>query len=348
MRITWLVSVLAVLAFNTAIAGLLVVVNYGPGFVHNFIFSQCIGLSIFGINGSLAWRFRGRSRWPLLALSFPLSILLGVSLGSWLTGNPGWSDPRAWEAALLGLFFGGIAGITSYLFERIERLDSELRLRQLRQSQAERRELEAQLKLLQAQIEPHFLFNTLANVGSLIETSPEQARQLLDRLNDWLRVALARARSDRTTLGDELSLLQNYLEILAVRFGDRLRWIIQADRASRLASFPPMLLQPLVENAVRHGIEPKVGGGEIIIRASLDQNRLHVEVADDGVGLQDELIAGAGLDNVRSRLAALYGESAHLTLESKEGDGVVARLELPASVAKRPGRADQTLSEIEF
>jgi LytS/YehU family sensor histidine kinase len=184
--------------------------------------------------------------------------------------------------------------------------------------------------MLQAQIEPHFLFNTLANVSSLIDSDPALAKRLLERLNDWLRIALVRARSDRATLGDELDMLDNYLQILKIRFGERLRWNIDITEDVRVTPFPPMLLQPLVENAVRHGIEPKIGGGEIVIRVGAEGNKLCVEVNDSGVGLIGGEGGGAGLANVRARLAALFGEAGRLSLQSGERGGTVATLELPA------------------
>lgn len=330
MRHNLLISTLSSLLFNTAIAGLLTVVAFGDSFWNNFVFSQCIGLSIYAANATVMCRVSElRRRWLLLAFTFPASIFFGITLGAWITGTGDWSDPQAWVAVVIGLFFGGIGGITYFLSERIEKLDAEVKQRQFQQSETERRALEAQLKLLQAQIEPHFLFNTLANVGSLIDSDPAAARRLLDRLNDWLRVALARARSDHALLSDELQLLENYLEILKVRFGDRLRWRVEADATARAVRFPPMLLQPLVENAVRHGIEPKVGGGELRIAARLEQGRLLLAVQDDGAGLSESSSGGAGLSNVRARLAALYGDAGRLTLESNPAGGVTAWMEMP-------------------
>ena len=256
---------------------------------------------------------------------------VGVQLGAWLTGVGDWSEPEAWIAVVIGLFFGGIGAITAFLSLRIEQLDSEVRQRRLKETEIARRETEAQLRMLQAQIEPHFLFNTLANVGSLIDSDPAQAKRLLERLNDWLRIALQRTRSVRCTLGDELDMLDNYLQILKIRFGERLHWTVEADAGSRGASFPPMLLQPLVENAVRHGIEPKVGGGRIVIRAEQDSACLRIEVRDDGAGLRAEGGGGGGtgLANVRARLAALYGMQGRLEMRANAGGGVTAILELP-------------------
>lgn len=329
MRNNLIISTLSSLLFNTAIAGLLTLVGFDSFWI-NFIYSQCIGLSIYAINATVMCRVKDkRRRWLSLALTFPGSIMLGVTLGAWISGVGDWSDSQAWIAVVIGLFFGGIGGITYFLSERIEKLDAEVRLHQLQQSEIERRALEAQLKMLQAQIEPHFLFNTLANVGSLIDSDPALAKRLLERLNDWLRLALARARSDCATLGDELDMLENYLQILKIRFGERLRWQIEAGADARSSVFPPMLLQPLVENAVRHGIEPKLGGGTLIIRAQTENDRLRVSVHDDGAGMSADAQPGAGLENIRARLAALYGDGAGLVLESNAQGGLTSMLELP-------------------
>jgi signal transduction histidine kinase len=329
MRRNLLISILSTLLFNTAIAGFLSLVGF-ESFWINMGFSQCIGFSIYAANASVACRVRDpRRRWLLLSLSFPVSVLFGVQLGSWLTGVGEWSEPTIWVAVIIGLFFGGIGGITFFLGLRIEQLDKEVQQRRLNEIESERRKTEAQLKMLQAQIEPHFLFNTLANVGSLIDADPLQAKKLLERLNEWLRIALQRTRSAETTLGDELDMLENYLEILKIRFGARLRWTVEADTEARAIAFPPMLLQPLVENAVRHGIEPKVGGGQIGIRAEHVGDSLHIEVSDTGVGMQAQGDAGTGLSNVRERVNALYGAQGLLRFQDNPAGGVTAILELP-------------------
>jgi len=335
MRKNIFITTLINILFNTAIAGLLTLIKFGGGFWDNFIFSQCIGLSIYAINASVMCRVANkRLRAVILTFSFPGSIMLGVSLAAWITNadgwnTDGWSNPQAWVAVVIGLFFGGIGTLTYFLSQRIEQLDAEVKQRRMNEMESEKRQMEAQLKMLQAQIEPHFLFNTLANVSSLIDSDPALSKRLLERLNDWLRIALVRARSDSATLGDELEMLENYLQILKIRFGDRLRWTTDVDGEARSQVFPPMLLQPLVENAVRHGIEPKIGGGEIIIRATLCEEMLRVEVNDTGVGLLNEDSAGTGLANVRARLAALFGERGRLMLEGNANGGVTAILELP-------------------
>ncbi len=324
------ISTLSSILFNTAIAGLLTVIGFGENFWINFIFSQCIGFSIYAINATVICHIGDKRRrlW-VLGLTFPGSVMLGVTLGAWITGAGDWSSPQAWIAVVIGLFFGGIGGITYFLSLRIEKLDAEVKQRRLNEIESEKRQLEAHLKLLQAQIEPHFLFNTLANVSSLIETEPALSRHLLERLIDWLRIALARARSDNTTMGDELDMLENYLQILKIRFGDRLNWKTNVSEEVRHASFPPMLLQPLVENAIRHGIEPKLGGGRLTISAENDEKKVTVRVHDDGAGFNAEGKPGAGLENVRARLRALYGMEGNLMLESNVEGGLTVTLEIP-------------------
>lgn len=324
------VYLISTLVFNTAIAGLLTMLMAGASFQVNFIYSQCIGLSIMSINTPLAYMLHSAAlRWAVLAISLPLSVAVGMTFAFAISGDGSWSDGKAWVTMLIGLFFGLIGAITVLLSRQLELEAAE---RHFIQSENEKREVVATLKLLQAQIEPHFLFNTLANVGSLIDVDPPLARRLLERLNDWLRIALVRTRSERSALGDELGMLENYLQILKVRFGERLRWRIDADEAAEAAPFPPMLLQPLVENAVRHGIEPKIGGGEIRITAALEEGRLRIEVSDDGNGLYDDGDSGegAGLANVRARLATLFGDDGRFVLNGNGGGGVTAILELPA------------------
>ncbi|MFA6922282.1 MAG: histidine kinase [Gallionella sp.] len=328
-------SLIATFAYNTAIAGLLTVTGLmsdgsSDPFWCNFVFSQSIGYTISIISLLIVANMKpGLPRWAVLAVALPLSGAIGLTLGFKLTGVGDWSHPYVVQSMSISLFFGLVASITFVLIERIGMLNETVRERQLKVIEQDKRALEVQLKLLQAQIEPHFLFNTLANVSSMVDSNPAQAKKLLERLNDWLRVALVRARSDHATLGDEIDMLENYLQILKIRFNERLNWKIEIAEEIRRRPFPPMLLQPLVENAVRHGIEPLLGGGEIHIRANLDNATLRIEVRDSGAGLIGESGSGTGLINVRARLATLFGEAGRLTLGDNAEGGTVAQLELP-------------------
>ena len=322
-----LTYLIATLIFNTAIAGVLTMLLPAFPFLQEFIYSQCIGLSVMSVNVAVAALLRnGVTRMAVLCITLPGSVALGLTLAFHLSGVGSWSDEHILNTMATGLFFGLIGAIAFLMSERIE---LEVEQRKLLKGESEKRQMEAQLKMLQAQIEPHFLFNTLANVTSLIDSDPVLAKKLLERLNDWLRIALLRTRSDRATLGDELQMLENYLQIMKIRFGERLRWTIEVTEAARCCLFPPMLLQPLVENAVRHGVEPKIGGGEIVIRVNLEKAFINIEVRDSGVGLQGDEGTGSGLENVRARLTTLFGDAGKLALENNGQCGVTARLALP-------------------
>jgi sensor histidine kinase YesM len=184
--------------------------------------------------------------------------------------------------------------------------------------------------LLQAQIEPHFLFNTLAHVLSTVEREPPVAKAMLEHLTHYLRATLRRSRESEHRLGEELELVEALLAIAAMRLGRRLRYRIVVDPILREVLLPPMLLQPLVENAIRHGIEPAVDGGEIHVNGEQLGQELILRVTDDGKGLTGGSPEGVGLSNVRARLASLYGDKGRLSLFSNSAHGVVAELRLPA------------------
>jgi len=193
--------------------------------------------------------------------------------------------------------------------------------------------LQARLSALQAQIEPHFLFNTLANVRRLYETTPERGREMLSCLIDYLRAALPSMRSASSTLGRELDLARSFLTILQMRMGERLRFSITAEAGLLDSPMPPMVLPTLVENAIKHGLGPLPEGGRIDIRARRDGDDLEIEVRDTGAGFTAAKGSGLGLANTRSRLAGLYGPRASLQLATGAPRGVVAMLRLPLEPA---------------
>ena len=211
----------------------------------------------------------------------------------------------------------------------------------LHQAEAERhllskQAIEAELKLMQAQVEPHFLFNTLASVQYLTETDPAQASRLLGHLIGYLRAALPQLRAASTTLGQEADLASAYLSILQMRIGPRLAFEVDVPPELRTHSFPPKLLISLVENAIKHGIEPAAQGGVVSVQARRSGDSLVVAVSDTGRGLQPGSTtggAGVGLSNVRERLAALYGSRGRFTLEPNGAHGARATLALPADAA---------------
>jgi signal transduction histidine kinase len=188
---------------------------------------------------------------------------------------------------------------------------------------------EAQLQTLQAQVEPHFLFNTLAAVEHLTETDPARATVMLKHLIAFLRGSLPDMREQNTSLGREVDLCKSYLAIMQVRMEDRLTVSIDVPESLRGLSFPPMMLQSLVENSIKHGLEPKPEGGAIAISARLQEMRLRVTVADTGLGIAENAPQGIGLSNIRDRLKRLYGNSAALLLAPNAPAGAHITIEIP-------------------
>ncbi len=188
---------------------------------------------------------------------------------------------------------------------------------------------EAKLQALQAQVEPHFLYNTLASVQALTEVDPERANALTGHLIMYLRNALPKMRESISTVEQEVELVRSYLNILKMRMGDRLSFEIDVPAHLMNAPFPPLMLPTLVENAIKHGLEPLREGGKVMIRAEEHDGVLRMSVADTGRGFAESLGAGVGLANIRERLAGLFGDKGKVTLEANQPKGVVATIEVP-------------------
>jgi sensor histidine kinase YesM len=187
------------------------------------------------------------------------------------------------------------------------------------------------VQLLEAQIEPHFLYNTLANVISLIDADPATAKHMIERLIDYLRRAALSAGDSHATLGRQVELLRAYLDLIVLRMGTRLSYTIDVPPDLAATQLPPMLLQPVVENAIKHGLEPKIGGGEVSVTAQRDGNRLLLTVTDNGLGIRPTRAPGStglGLSNLRARLSTLHGTGASLTIEDR-GPGTRVTIDLP-------------------
>jgi two-component system LytT family sensor kinase len=196
---------------------------------------------------------------------------------------------------------------------------------------------EARLAALSSQIQPHFLFNTLNSVASLIRTNPDQARQVVYKLSKILR-RLLRQQDNLVSLGEELSFIDDYLAIEMVRFGEKLRFVKEIEPETLDLLVPSMLLQPLVENSIKHGLASKVDGGEIRVRSRRNGNRLQVLVEDDGVGIPEAKLAhlfehGIGVNNVNERLKVLYGDGYKMWIDSRPGEGTSTGIEIPEQVS---------------
>jgi histidine kinase/histidine kinase/DNA gyrase B/HSP90-like ATPase len=188
---------------------------------------------------------------------------------------------------------------------------------------------EARLAAMQAQIEPHFLFNTMASVQQLIETDPPAAARMQANLIKYLRGAVPQMRESTSTLAREVELSSAYLDILKIRMEQRLRYRIELPPALGTVRFPPMMLPTVVENAIKHGLEPRTEGGEISIVAAQANGKLRVSVADTGMGFADQPGKGVGLTNIRERLVAMYGKQAQLIVEPNQPRGAKVTIEIP-------------------
>lgn len=331
--------------FNVGAAILVTALTMQPSdFPANLVFSLCIGMIAFvlidGIRLKLMTNKRVR-RWyyfvPLMLVSaviaqfggtFLACLLLGITpptLTSMISGR---------NSSMLILTVLATAGITMVFVNRERALVAEAAMAQekARAEAVQRQALQTQLQLLQAQIEPHMLFNTLANLQGMIAIDPHGAQHMLDQLIQYLRATLSSSRARTTTLAQDFALMDAYLGLMSVRMGRRLSFTLTLPDALGSIALPPMLLQPLVENAIIHGLEPKMDGGHVSVAASRDGDMLALTVTDTGLGLdRGSASAGTqlGVANTRERLRAIYGERATFSLEPNSPCGATARLTLP-------------------
>jgi signal transduction histidine kinase len=308
-------------------------------------FTPMLVLMIAADNASAAWRPA-----PRIAL-LSTSMLLGaaaLALLWWPIGciKP-WSDgwyarwqdlatcnvfELAWPKGntfIRGAAWGTLFVALLVLHKRDLETQRALHAAQRRRLAAEGQETEARLRSLQAQIEPHFLFNTLAHIQRLAHVQPEHGRAMLRDLTDYLRSALPQMRQPASTLGRELAMARAYLNVQRIRMSERLRVEIDVPAALADASLPPLMLVTLVENAIKHGIGPKREGGTVRIGAHAAKGRLHIEVSDDGIGLKLGAGSGRGLASTRARLATQFGDDGALVIGTRDGGGVCVRLTLP-------------------
>ncbi len=211
----------------------------------------------------------------------------------------------------------------------------------------EKSEADLRLTVLQAQVEPHFLFNTLASVHSLIGTDPARAEATIEALVDHLRASMPRFRAEvgsmHSTLAQQIDVCASYLAVMKVRMGHRLRYSVDVSESLRKHDFPPLLLISLVENAIKHGIEPSPAGGNIVMSAAVevhgDIRQLAVSVSDDGVGLRPGPSSGLGLNNIREQLATRFGLNAALTIRGRTVGGVTVTIRVPYQEQRVPSEA---------
>jgi two-component system, LytTR family, sensor kinase len=295
-----------------------------------------------------------RARWStglllhalLLAAVCTTEVALGHSFGR-LAGLKPYLDnslghiflPLLIKSAFFDLFIYCAVMATAFGLE----YQARYREAALRQSQLEGKLVEAHLEALKMQLRPHFLFNTLNSISTLTRKGDSTgAVKMIDGLGELLRRSLNSARVELVPLELELDFIRRYLDIATTRFSDRLRTVIELDPAVRRAKVPNLLLQPLVENAIEHGIAPRIAGGCLEVVAGLfDEGRqLRIEIRDDGVGLSGSQRRGVGLTHVRERLAQLYPERHRFALEPRQPSGVIAVVELPLELEPDSGAKD--------
>jgi signal transduction histidine kinase len=329
------------LTVNTVIA--LGLSAFGGGdFGGTLVYSHCIGLCIWLLievgqrylitNRALQWR----RLYLIVPFSVTLGYFVGLYLAAWLlnqeTGGIWTEHPRQVLGFLLMSLTAG--GALTYYFMSREQLASAregMAHASAQTEAAQRHAAESKLLLLQSQLEPHMLFNTLANLRALIGANPAQAQEMLDRLVAYLRATLSASRATVHSLRAEFDRLHDYLELMAVRMGPRLQYTLDLPFELAELTMPPLLLQPLVENAIKHGLEPKVEGGSITVRARQADGRLMLEVLDTGVGpTPDHASAdGFGLTQVRDRLATAYGQQGVFELLAGHPVGTRTRVTFP-------------------
>ena len=336
---------LQVLAFCCVVAVFTTMVWPQTGYLHQWVYSVCIGgltwLTIeFGrllVPAEQCHRDAdsGGHGWPkgwrgllLTACGIALGFTVGTRLAALLLGGTAPTPERDMALALLVSIAAGVVA-SAYFHARGQQAALQALI-----AAAERDTSEARLMLLQSQLEPHMLFNTLATLRALIAVDPPRAEAMLDRMVDFLRATLLASRAPLHPLSAEFARLADYLALMAVRMGPRLAYALELPPDLADTPVPPLLLQPLVENAIRHGLEPHVAGGRIDVRAQrLPDGRIRLEVADTGAGYDPAAPAraghGFGLAQVRERLATRYGSDAALEIIAARAGGTIASIVFP-------------------
>ena len=312
----------------------------------NLVISNVVGFAFWGVFELIGPAIRIVNR-----QSFAMIVFLYAGVGTVIVSCsffaiafiPGYENMRQWVFTLQQIATSFIISVCISLVlatvwrRRMDELTAQMALSEERGrvEAAERAAAQANLRALQAQIEPHFLFNTLANVVGLIHPQPDTAKLMLEKFIAYLRTTLAATREQETTLGTEFKLMENYLEILQIRMGERLRVNFSLPAELAANHLPSMLLQPLVENAIKHGLEPKIAGGEITLQAACEGDNLRIDVIDSGLGFGAATSNGIGLKNVRERIEKLFAGAGSLTIEENQPCGTRVVLRVPMKAESR-------------
>ena len=335
---------LIVLIFNTFIAIAIHSVVSRSIFSNQIILSQSIGISIF-LSFVIFANILELKRWKLLiplvigsfcgvVIVIAIQALMVDASFEMILDEIKLNYTSIISVLFVAIFFGLIVTLFFVGREQIFRTKTKLQALRIDNLDQQKTIAETSLRLLQAQIEPHFLFNTLSNIISLIDKEPQKSKKMLESLTDFLRSSLKRSTDIHQNLREEISLIKNYLDIMKIRIGKRLEYNIHIQDIHIHddiidCAFPPLLLQPLVENAIIHGIEPLTEGGVIDIDIAKDNDKLSITVSDTGIGLTSDNIKGFGLSNIRDRIRRVYSGRGRLMIEENKPRGVIATIEIP-------------------
>ncbi len=296
--------------------------------------SECIGLCI-GVPCCLLFHlFKPKGAANQMAL-LTVCVVGGSVLGIYVSGPflgktySQMDGPIPTPMLLIGIILGFIISFGFAVRERFHLIHLAMGEEKLARMSVEKEKINSDLKLLQAQVEPHFLFNTLSNILSLLDHDVDTGKKMLENLTAYLRTSLLQSRKEKNRIGQEIKMIQSYLDIFKIRMGERLSYTIDFPDETLGLAIPPMMIQPLVENAVKHGLEPKIEGGHITLQGALKQDRLVIEVSDTGNGIRENSGAGVGTGNIKKRLKAMYGDDAVLKFEDMAPSGLKAIMEIP-------------------
>jgi two-component sensor histidine kinase len=311
--------------------------------IARFVIVGLIAMLMFGLFERWPRRPRRLPRWALQLIGVVLSVPFAAWFAYLVTtgGNPALgTDPQRLSGygilTFLGVLFAPWIALAAMVRQRDASARDQALAFDLERSELERQALDARLRLLQAQVAPHFLFNTLANVQALVDSNSPQASRVLQSLIAYLRAAVPRLHAAATTVGHELELVRAYLDVMQMRMPDRLAFTLRSEPAAKQLECPPMTLLTLVENAIRHGIDPGEAGGRIDVDVRLRDARCWISVSDTGIGMRTtDSGLGTGLSTLRERLNLAFDGDAHLRLLEVEPHGVCAELDFPAREARK-------------
>jgi len=313
--------------------------HWFQNFYVSYVFSCCIGFTIFGLMRYFGPRCTGLPiipRLSLIVLLFLLGGVIGTEVGLGIFHLAfGWgvdfeSQLRILKFNLvLAIIFGSVSVLYFSLRDRAERLGMALKEKELNEERLTRLKTKAELEALQTKVNPHFLFNTLNSIASLISENPKAAEETVEKLSELFRHSLRHTEKSTVTLTEEFELIRTYLEIEKVRLGDRLKFDVTCEERVREVEIPAMLIQPLVENSIKHGIAPALDGGTILVEAKETDGACVITVRDSGKGFQStDDPGGFGLRSIQDRLKLLYGKEATLEILQDGYSEIVVKLPL--------------------